>query len=559
VTTSACPKCGADLTRDASPSGLCAACLLDTALSSDSAADVPDADESSTLVPGTTVGPFQIVGVLGKGGMATVYEAYDGRLDRAIALKVLPPEFLHAGTFARRFEKEAKVIARLEHPQIVPIHASGINDGIPWMSMRLLAGGNLGALLSTGRPHPREAIRLLRSIAGALDYAHAQGVVHLDIKPTNILLDDSSGVYVADFGLARMLDSAHGLTRTGILAGTPQYMAPEQALSNQADHRSDIYSLAIVAYEMFVGAIPFTGHSPVAVLMKHVNEPLPVPPDGLLSPAVWRAIQKGAAKDPGDRWPSAGAFAAALESPVGLSDDDRSRSRVARRSAAGATLLVVAALAWFAVREPPRDTGPVPPRPSEPPADMMHGMASAPVTRAVDTAIPAGGPTSVATAPRAVQSPSSGQLHDAPPPSVESALPLIPPGVNTGLAPPLLAQPVTPARVTPPSTEIDTSTPDAGSPARPPADVITPATRTKTVSPDYPIVARAAELEGDVLLQATVQADGTVRNVEVLRSVHKVLDEAARKAVVQYQYLPARRNGIPEAALVRITVSFRLR
>lgn len=163
---------------------------------------------SSTLSPGTTVGLFQIVGVLGRGGMATVYEAYDRRLERAVALKVLPPEFLHDGTFAKRFENEARVIAKLEHPNIVPIYASGIDEGIPWMGMRLLAGGNMGKLLENGRPALSFAVQMLRDVADALDYAHARGVVHRDIKPTNILRDGSGRMCVADFGLAQMLEGA---------------------------------------------------------------------------------------------------------------------------------------------------------------------------------------------------------------------------------------------------------------------------------------------------------------------------------------------------------------
>ena len=225
LTASACVKCGTELIRGASPGGLCPACLLD-----DGPRQRPDIDvsgeTSSTLAPGTTVGLFQIVGVLGRGGMATVYEAYDRRLERAVALKVLPPEFLHDGTFARRFENEARVIAKLEHPNIVPIYASGIDEGIPWMGMRLLAGGNMGALLENGRPALPHAVQMLRDVADALDYAHARGVVHRDIKPTNILRDGSGRMCVGDFGLAQMLEGALGLTRTGTLVGTPQYMAP---------------------------------------------------------------------------------------------------------------------------------------------------------------------------------------------------------------------------------------------------------------------------------------------------------------------------------------------
>ena len=264
------------------------------------------------LPAGTALGQFVIRRLLGRGGMGAVYEAHDTRLDRAVALKVLPSEFLHDRTFGRRFEAEARVIARLEHPNIVPIYASGIDSGVPWMSMRLLTGDSLGALLDRGPVAPIEAVRLLRGVAAALDYAHGLGVVHRDIKPANILLDRSGTACVADFGLAQMSGSTSALTQTGMITGTPHYMAPEQALGRAFDHRCDIYSLGIVAYEMLVGTRPFTGPSPVAVLLQHTQEPLPSPP-GPPSSSVWmEAVQKAAAKDPVHRWSSAGAFVDAL-------------------------------------------------------------------------------------------------------------------------------------------------------------------------------------------------------------------------------------------------------
>src|SRR5262245_26962349 len=218
-----CPTCGAGLDPDAS-GGLCSACLLAAAL------DPLEEMFDTTLTPGSAVGVFQIAGLLGKGGMATVYEAYDPSLERSIALKVLPPEFLHEPAFARRFRREAKVIARLEHPNIVPIYASGIDDGIPWMSMRLLSGGSLGALLERSRLPVERSLHILRRVADALDYAHARGVVHRDIKPTNILLDDGDHVCVADFGLAYIRDLNPHVSRSTTIAGTPHYMAPEHGL-----------------------------------------------------------------------------------------------------------------------------------------------------------------------------------------------------------------------------------------------------------------------------------------------------------------------------------------
>lgn len=560
VTASACPKCGAELRRGASPAGLCPACLLETALSSDSDRDTFDPAHSATLPPGTTVGPFRIVGVLGRGGMATVYEAYDDRLERAIALKVLPPEFLHGGEFARRFEKEARVVAKLEHPNIVPIYASGIDEGIPWMSMRLLAGGNMGMLLRTGRPDAGKALHLLRSIADALDYAHARGVVHRDIKPTNILLDGAGGVCVGDFGLAQMLDGAPGLTRTGILTGTPHYMAPEQALGNPADQRSDIYSLGIVAYETFVGAIPFRADSPVAVLMKHVHEPLPAPPYGLVPPALMRAIETAAAKDPGDRWPSAGAFVTALGKavdvrPYAVREPERHavRSKVGWAAAVGGALLAAAALAWFMAQEPAKDPAVIPPE-----GLFAHlGPPGLPPELTVPPVVSPSTPVPPAR-PAARPDPASAQPESVRP--IEVATPPEAPPGNTDPPPTIPAQPPPVAVEVPPSQKSETSTPIATPPVTPaPADVITPPTRTRTVPPVYPDVARAGELQGDVLLQATVGTDGRISNVRVLRAVHPLLDEAARRAVLQYEYTPGRRNGIPEPATVRITVSFRLR
>jgi TonB family protein len=490
-------------------------------------------DASNTFPPGTTVGPFQVVGVLGKGGMATVYEAYDGRLERAIALKVLPPEFLHDETFARRFEKEARVVAKLEHPNIVPIYASGVDEGIPWMSMRLLAGGSVGGLLKTRRPDAIQIVRILRDIANALDYAHARGVVHRDIKPTNLLLDGSGQVCVGDFGLAQMLERGPGLTRSGTLAGTPQYMAPEQALGNPADHRCDIYSLGIVAYEMFVGDVPFTADSPVAVLLKHVNEPMPEPPAGRLAPE--------------------GAGAATPVTPEARDATGAARpqrSKIGRLGAAGAATLAAAGLAWFVLQGPPLPQSP-PALASEPAADTPLPAAPSSGSQEFNAVSAAG-----ATAPNRQSAPTPpGErrpTQEIPAPSIESAPPLPTPAVNVESPPAPLAQPDISAA--PDSVGRAAAAP----PQAPVADVVTPPIRTRMVNPDYPSVARAAELEGDVVLRAIVGADGKVRDVEVLQAVHPVLGEAARKAVLRYEYTPGRRNGVAESATVRITVSFRL-
>lgn len=264
------------------------------------------------LALGSTFGAYRIVEPLGRGGMASVYKAYEAALDRYVALKVLPAEFLHETTFAERFEREAKVVARLEHPNIIPIFSFGIEGGIPWMAMRLIPGGSLAGPMREGRIDPARAVAILGEAANALDYAHAKGVVHRDVKPQNILLDDHGRVYLADFGIAKMVEASSVLTQTGMISGTPQYMAPEQAVAGKVDERCDVYALGIVAYEMLVGRTPFSADTPVAILLKQVSDPIPVPPPDLVPEPLLRPILKCLAKHPADRWPKASAFARAL-------------------------------------------------------------------------------------------------------------------------------------------------------------------------------------------------------------------------------------------------------
>ena len=264
------------------------------------------------LAAGSTLGPFRIIELLGKGGMASVYKAYQAKLDRHVALKVLPPEFLHDDSFAKRFEREARVIAKLDHANIVPIYDYGIDDGTPWMAMRMLPVGSLADRLKKGRLDQRRVVAILTQVAEALDHAHANGVIHRDVKPSNVLLDDKDRVSVADFGLARLATASAVLTKTGIMAGTPQYMAPEQAVASDVNRRADVYALGIVAYEMLTGAVPFKADTPIGVLMKHANEPLPIPPPVQVPEPLMQPVLKALAKDPADRWESTGAFSAAL-------------------------------------------------------------------------------------------------------------------------------------------------------------------------------------------------------------------------------------------------------
>lgn len=559
MTASPCGQCGAPRTSEFAPGGLCPACLLASALSEGAGDEVPGAGPVDELPSGTVFGHFLVRRLLGRGGMAAVYEALDTRLDRIVALKVLPSEFLHDRTFGRRFENEARLIASLEHPNIVPIYETGIEAGVPWMSMRLLRGGTLGALLERGRLSFPEVVRLLRQVAAALDHAHAVGVVHRDVKPANILLDAAGTASVADFGLAQLMERDAGLTQTGMLTGTPHYMAPEQALGKRVDHRCDIYSLGIVAYEMFVGTPPFGGDSPVSVLLRHVHEPLPVP-EGPLSQARWIGpVEKAAAKNPTDRWPSASAFVEALESslvaaPALVQQEEGLRPWASPRRAAVAAGIVLSAatLGWLLVQEP----GDVPAEPqpaaATEPKEEAASQPDAVQTPTPDHSDPPAPPPGTRPAPSSAAGSrgATGKESRTPPPK--------PSGDAAGTAPPIpYAEP--PASLPGSPLPIEPFTPNPPAPEPAPASALIEPAIVKRVDAVYPLVAKAAGLEGDVVLAGVVGVDGRVSSISVVHSEHDVLTDAARKAWLQFRYKPAQRDGTPVAAPVQQRFSFQMK
>ena len=253
---------------------------------------------------------YLIEAELGRGGMAAVYGALDLRLNRKVAIKVLPPEHAFNDAVRSRFVREAQMAARLSHPNIVPIYAVDEKDGLVYFVMALVDGESLASRLRDGVRMPTDEVRaIVSSVADALGYAHTQGVVHRDIKPDNILLDRATQrPMVTDFGIARAAAEEHRLTVTGMAVGTPAYMSPEQAMGErEVDGRSDIYSLGIVAYQMLAGETPFKANNTPSMLMKHVSAPLPPlmarRPDG---PAdLVRAVERSLAKRPEDRWRTA--------------------------------------------------------------------------------------------------------------------------------------------------------------------------------------------------------------------------------------------------------------
>ncbi len=262
---------------------------------------------------------YEIEGEIGRGGMSVVYRARDRRLNRQVAVKVLPPELTFDPAIRPRFTREAQTSAHLSHPHIVPIYDVGERDGIAYLVMGFVTGGNLGSLLAAEPKQPIEEVRrILAEVASALDYAHVRGVIHRDIKPDNILLDRDSGrAMVTDFGIARAAESGTRLTATGIAVGTPTYMSPEQAVGErEIDGRSDLYSLAVVGYQMLTGRVPFSAGNSLALLLKHVNEsPRAIQELRPDTPRPLRdAIERALAKSPEDRWHTAGAMRDAIVS-----------------------------------------------------------------------------------------------------------------------------------------------------------------------------------------------------------------------------------------------------
>src|SRR5690606_9931903 len=218
------------------------------------------------LTEGQVIGPYKIVEQMGQGGMATIYKAYHARLDRMVAIKVMHQAFLEDQNFLSRFEREAQIVAKLEHPHIVPVYDFAEHEGQPFLVMKYIEGQTLKALNERGALPLEEIVRIMPPIAAALDYAHRQGVLHRDIKPSNIILDNQGTPYLTDFGLARMAQSGESTLSTDMLLGTPHYISPEQAMGRRdLDSRTDLYSLGVVLYELVVGRVPFSADTPFAV------------------------------------------------------------------------------------------------------------------------------------------------------------------------------------------------------------------------------------------------------------------------------------------------------
>ncbi|MBN1311426.1 MAG: protein kinase [Anaerolineae bacterium] len=294
---------------------------------------------------GKTLGQYEIVSLIGRGGMASVYLARQRSIGRTVAVKVLPPHLMNDDTFLKRFQREVQAVSRMQHPRIIPVHDYGEDEGVPYIVMAHIEGGSLAQLIQEQGALPLDdVVRLVEQIAEGLDYAHQQGVIHRDFKPSNVLLDKSENAYLLDFGIAKVSQETAQLTGSGIV-GTPTYMAPEMFKQELPTPAVDIYALGVTLYQMLSGTTPFEGTTPVQLMYSHLNEP--VPSIETLREDIPASIQivldKAMAKKPEERFMTAGEMAGAL-----------------RRAAEGDTLEFEAPLAAPPGPPPPEEVIPVP-------------------------------------------------------------------------------------------------------------------------------------------------------------------------------------------------------
>jgi len=264
------------------------------------------------------LGKYKIIAEVGQGDFAAIYKAVDTTLDRTVALKVPAPHLLWDYTFVQRFQREVRVAANLDHPNIVTIYEVGQIEGVYFIAMQFLEGRTLGQILEAEGPLPVSRVQaIVEQIASALDYAHARGFVHRDIKPSNVIVADDGRATLTDFGLVKAGEGTK-LSTTGVVFGTPKYMSPEQARGEKVDERSDIYSLGIMLFEMLTGQVPFEADTPLEISVKHLTAALPLPravnPD--IPELVERVILKAMAKTPEDRYQRVSEMAEALKRAV---------------------------------------------------------------------------------------------------------------------------------------------------------------------------------------------------------------------------------------------------
>lgn len=269
---------------------------------------------------GTVLGQYRIERVIGKGGMATVYQSTQVAVNRTVAIKVLPSTFMHDETFMTRFRQEAEVAAQLEHIHILPVYDFGEHDGIPYIVMRYLDGGTLRERTQQGPIDAFATLHIIRQVAQALDYAHSRNVIHRDLKPSNIMLDSNDNAFLTDFGTAKLRDRSAQLTGSGIV-GTPAYMAPEQSMPGPLSPSVDIYALGVTLFEMITGNVPYSADTPIVQILMHIQHPVPSLHEynPSIPDIVDEVVKTAMAKKPEERYTTATELGEALAQAIRVS------------------------------------------------------------------------------------------------------------------------------------------------------------------------------------------------------------------------------------------------
>jgi serine/threonine-protein kinase len=330
------------------------------------------------IATGTKLGQYEVQDFIGQGAMGLVYRAYHTQLERTGAVKVMQAIAPDPDTVAR-FRHEALAIAQMRHPNIVDVYDFGDYQGTPYMIIEYVPGGSLANKMNQGLLEQKTAIRYLRGIGAGLDYAHAHGVVHRDVKPANVLLTADDVPVLADFGLAKLLQGSSLKSMTGMTTGTPAYMAPEQVTGTKVGPAADRYSLATIAYEMLTGYIPFDGLALMELLYAQVHHepPLPSSRDASLNPRVDAVIMRGLAKDPADRWDSSTEFVDALAAALtAMPIPTVARTVVAPHPLASTVPMAAAAVAERQTPSPPPATAPPPAAPRKPRMGVRLAIAA---------------------------------------------------------------------------------------------------------------------------------------------------------------------------------------
>ncbi len=424
-----CPSCGTD---NEEGRAACKAC--EASLTAPTVIVVPQGLQLGAVFHDR----YEILASLGEGGMGIVYKARDRSLDEVVAIKVLRPDFARDPLMAQRFKSEIRLARRVRHRNVCGIHDFGESDGLLYISMEFVEGVDLKRIVRKQGPLPLDrAYDVTLQVAAGLRAVHDAGIIHRDLKTPNIMLEPSGVARLMDFGIAKREDAEGGVTVTGQVVGTPEYMSPEQAQGRKVDARTDVYALGIVTYEIFTGHVPFRGDTPISTILKHINDPPPLdgPPAERLPPSLREVLRRALAKDPAERFPSASAFAEAtrgarhpsrrqqplsteaLEATTVVAAPPVGRARKIALVAAG--LAVVGTAGFWLLRSAPRPSDLVP---SPAPSTVLPGPETPlPEMTATPSPPPKPSSTTAGAGPRARTSPSPTPPARAPSPSRSSS------------------------------------------------------------------------------------------------------------------------------------------